>query len=68
MTNGQIIASLATLDAVADLFEASPREAISPAEVARTVRALKVELFDPLVVAAYEMSHTPFDWTTSTPS
>lgn len=50
------LACLQTLDIAADLFEASPRETFTRAEVARLLRSLKSEVSDPIILAAYEIS------------
>jgi len=58
------------LDTAADVFEASPRQSFTNDEVVRTLRALKSEMYDPLVVAAYEIavSDTPIPLPLSQPS
>ena len=54
------LACMQTLDTAAELFEASPRETFTRAEVASTLRALKSELFEADCVAAYEIALLDF--------
>jgi hypothetical protein len=56
MTDLQQFAGMQTLDTAADIFEVSPRESFTKAEVVRTLRALKENLFDEQCVAAYEIA------------
>jgi hypothetical protein len=58
MTDLEQFAGMQTLDTAADIFEVSPRETFSKAEVVRTLRGLKENLFDGDCVAAYEIAMT----------
>lgn len=50
------LAGLKALDTAADIFEGSPKETFTRAEVVRVLRGLKSELFDADCTAAYEIA------------
>lgn len=64
------LAGMQSLDAVADLFEASPRDSFTKDEVVRTIRAARLHLFDFDCNLAYEMASASYPLTldTSLPS
>ncbi len=56
MTDLEQLAAMLALDTVADLFDVSPRKTLTPHEVAGLIRGFRRELFEPLVVEAYDVA------------